>query len=105
MIERVVLVKLAAAHATPEGQGVIVDAALAMLPTIPGVLAVTAGAPADEPSATSWDVLIVTRFASRETMACYPDHPIHRRFVDEIVAPRSEVRKVWSFTVATRQPT
>ena len=103
MITRVALVKLAPAHATLAGRQAIVDAALGMLPTIPGVLAVTAGAPADEPSAKSWDVLIVTRFAALETMASYPDHPTHRRFVDEIVSPRSEVRKVWSFATTTRE--
>ena len=32
----------------------------------------------------------------------YRAHPEHRRFVDEFVAPRCEVRKAWSFEVESR---
>lgn len=102
MVERVVLLKLKAEHATPHGRAEIAGRALAVLRAVPGVLSVTAGAPADEPSAKSWDVLIVTRFASAADADAYRTQPDHRRFVDEFVAPRCEVRKSWTFAIETR---
>ena len=100
MIERIALVKLKADHATPEGRATVVRRAVVALRPIPGVLDVTAGVPADDASAKSWDVLIRTRFASPADVEAYRVHPDHRRFVDEFVEPRSDVRKAWSFEVA-----
>jgi len=102
MVERVVLLKLRPEHATAEGRAAIAERALAVLSAVPGVLSVTAGGPADEPSAKSWDLLIATRFASPADADAYRTQPDHRRFVDEFVAPRCEVRKAWTFAVETR---
>jgi len=102
MVQRIALVKLTPDQATPEGRAAVAERALEALRPIPGVLAVTAGPPADEASAKSWDVLIMTRFATLADADAYRDHPEHRRFVDEFVAPRAAMRKAWSFEVETR---
>ena len=102
MVERITLLKLKAEHGGPVGRAAIAREAVEALRPIPGVLAVTAGGPADEGSAKSWDVVITIRFASLADADAYRVHPAHRRFVDEIVAPRCEVWKAWSFEVETR---
>ncbi|MGH7894605.1 MAG: Dabb family protein [Candidatus Binatia bacterium] len=102
MIDRIALLKLKAEHADAAGRAAITRRALEALRPIPGVLAVSAGEPADESSAKSWDVVITIRFASLADADAYREHPEHRRFVDEFVAPRCEVRKAWSFAVEAR---
>jgi hypothetical protein len=102
MIERVVLLKLKPEHATPEARAVVARRALEALRPIPGVLAVSAGAPADEAAEKSWDVIITTRFATLADADAYRDHPDHRRFVDEFVEPRCQVRKLWNFAIESR---
>lgn len=102
MFDRVVLVKLKKEHAHPAARAEIAARALADLRVLPGVVAVTAGGPADAASEASWDVSITVRFASLEDFATYRAHPDHRRFADEYLAPLAEVRKAWTFAVATR---
>ncbi len=97
MIERIHLLKLKAEHATGRGRREIIDRALAVLPGIPGVLGVRAGAPADPESEQSWDLMIVVRFQSVHDIGPYRSHPEHHRFVDEFLAPRTEVKKGWNF--------
>lgn len=102
MIDRVVLVKLKKDHASPAGRAEIAREALRVLPALPGVVSVTVGAPADAAAEASWDLSITVRFASLDDFALYRAHPDHRRFADEYLAPRSEVRKAWSFEVESR---
>lgn len=102
MIDRVVLVKLKKEHASPAGRAEVAREALRVLAALPGVASVTAGGPADAAAEASWDVSITVRFASLEDFAVYRAHPDHRKFADEYLAPRSEVRKAWSFEVETR---
>ena len=97
MIERVQLLKLRPEHATPEGRAEVVEQALSVLSRVPGVLGITAGVPADADAAKSWDVLISLRFAALDQLASSSAHAEHRRFVDEFLAPRVEVRKGWTF--------
>jgi stress responsive alpha/beta barrel protein len=104
MIERVHLLKLKAEHATPRGRREIIDRALAVLPAVPGVLGVRAGAPVDPESEKSWDLLIVVRFQSVRDIDSYRVHPEHRRFVDEFLAPRTEVKKGWNFDCVDTGP-
>jgi hypothetical protein len=42
------------------------------------------------------------RFANPDDAAAYRAHPVHRRFVDEVVAPRAAARKGWTFSIETR---
>jgi hypothetical protein len=102
VIDRVVLVKLGKEFANPTARAEIARRALEVLRPLPGVVSVTAGGPGDAASAASWDVSITVRFASLEDFAAYRVHPEHRRFADEYLAPRAEVRKAWSFEVETR---
>ena len=99
MIERIAILKLTPEHATPEGRAEIVERSLATLGGLPGVSTLTAGVPADEASAASWDVVITVRCASREDLDAYRANPTHRKFVEEFLAPRSVVRKAWSFEI------
>ena len=102
MVERVAILKLLPPHATPEGRAEVARMALDALAPLPGVVSLTAGVPADEASLASWDVVITVRCANVEDLEAYRAHPVHRRFVEEVVVPRSQVRKVWSFEVETR---
>jgi hypothetical protein len=104
MIERIHLLKLKAEHATPRGRREIIDRALAVLPAVPGVLGVSAGAPADAESEKSWDLVIVVRFGSVREIDSYRAHPEHRRFVDEFLGPRLEVKKGWNFDCLATGP-
>jgi hypothetical protein len=104
MIERLQLLKLKAEHATPEGRAGVVERALAVLPGVPGVLGVTAGVPADADAGKSWDVFISLRFATLTDVDPSCTHAEHRRFVDDFLAPRVEVKKGWSFETREAPP-
>ncbi|HEY8518194.1 MAG TPA: Dabb family protein [Candidatus Binatia bacterium] len=102
MFDRVVLVKLKKEYANPAARAEIAQRALEVLRPLPGVVSVTTGGPGDAASEASWDVNITVRFASLADFETYRAHPEHRRFADEYLAPRSEVRKAWTFEVETR---
>lgn len=102
MIDRVVLVKLKKDHANPAGRAAIARETLRVLPALPGVVSVTVGGPADAAAEASWDLNITVRCASADDFALYRAHPEHRKFADEYLAPRAEVRKAWSFEVETK---
>ncbi len=97
MIDRHHFLKLAPDFATPAGRAEVVARTLAVLPSVPGVVAVTAGAPADDATAAEWDVVIVVRFATLADVAPYRADPTHRRFVDEFLAPRVAAKAAWNF--------
>lgn len=102
MVERIAILKLRPEHATPAGRAEVARLALEALSPLPGVVSVTAGVPADAAAEASWDVVVTVRCATAADLEAYRAHPSHRRFVDEVVVPRSEVRKAWSFEVETR---
>jgi hypothetical protein len=102
MIERFAFVKLAPEHATDQVRRALAREAFEVLRSLPGVLAMTVGFPADADSAKAWDLCINVRFASLEHAAAYRAHPTHRRFVDEVVAPVSAARKGWTFEIDAR---
>ncbi|HZR80329.1 MAG TPA: Dabb family protein [Candidatus Binatia bacterium] len=99
MVERIALIKLKPEHANAEERARIVERALGELAAIPGVASLTAGTPADAASEASWDVIVTARCASLADLESYRSHPAHRRFVDEFLVPRSDVRKAWNFVV------
>ena len=101
MIERFAFVKLAPEHATDATRQALVAEALATLRPLPGVVSMTVGLPADPDAAKAWDLCVNVRFASLEDAAAYRAHPVHRRFVDEVVAPKSAARKGWTFDVTS----
>jgi hypothetical protein len=102
MIERFAFVKLAPEHATDAQRRALADEALATLRPLPGVVAITIGLPADAESQKAWDLCVTVRFAAVEDAAAYVAHPAYRRFVDEVVIPRSAARKGWTFVTETR---
>jgi stress responsive alpha/beta barrel protein len=102
VIDRVVILKLHPEHANPAGRAAIAERCLEVLRPLDGVLGVTVGVPADEASERSWDVSITVRFASMEDLEGYRANPVHRRFVDDWLSPRTEVKKAWNFTVQSR---
>lgn len=93
MIERFVFAKLT----DPTLREAITEAALEILPTVPGVRGVRAGLPADA-GAEVWDLVLVIRFDRIEDVAIYADHPIHVGFVQRHLAPNVEVKKAWNFS-------
>lgn len=97
MIERYHFLKLKPEHATPEGRDEVAARCRAVLPGLPGVQGVVVGTPADDESAAAWDVSIVVRFATLTDVATYRADATHRRFVDEVLAPRVEFKKAWNF--------
>ena len=102
MIERFAFVKLAPAHATDAERRALAQEALETLRPLPGVVSITVGLPADEDAAKAWDLCVNVRFASLDDAAAYRSHPVHRRFVDEVIVPRSAARKGWTVSVETR---
>jgi hypothetical protein len=100
-VERYHFFKLKPAFATPEGRAETRDRLLAVLPGLPGVRGVVAGVPADEESLAAWDVSLVVRFDDVAAAATYRADPGHRRFVEEFMVPRLEVKKSWNFDVAS----
>ncbi len=102
MIERFAFVKLAPEHATDAERRALARQALEELRPLPGVLSMSVGLPADGDSAKAWDLCVNVRFANLDDAAAYRAHPVHRRFVDEVIAPRSAARKGWTFEVETR---
>jgi hypothetical protein len=101
MIERFAFVKLTPEHATDDGRRALAHQAKETLRPLPGVLALTVGLPADPDAAKAWDLCVNVRFANLADAAAYRAHPAHRRFVDEVVAPRSAARKGWTFEIET----
>ncbi|MCW5892740.1 MAG: Dabb family protein [bacterium] len=99
-IERYHFFKLKPAFATTAGRRETRDRLLAVLPGLPGVRGVVAGIPADDEALAAWDVSLVVRFDDLAAAATYRAAPGHRRFVDEFMVPRLEVKKSWNFEVA-----
>ncbi len=97
MIERTVLLKLTADHASETGRTTVAERARDVLPAIPGVRGAVACLPADERSAKDWDVLLRIEFERIEDVAPYAADPAHRAFVDDFLRPRLEVIKAWNF--------
>lgn len=101
VIERHHYLKLRSDLAHPEARAEVVRRALETLPGLPGVIGVAAGVPADAEAERSWDVIITVRFSDLSEIATYRADPVHRRFVDEFLGPRVEVKKAWNFEVSS----
>ncbi len=101
MIERHHYLKLKSEYAHATARDEIVRRALEVLPAVPGVVAVSAGTPADVDAERSWDVFITVRFDALAHVDSYRADPHHRRFVDEFLSPRVEVKKAWNFEART----
>lgn len=99
MIDRIVLVSLLPDHATDAGRAEVAAHARAVLGALPGVIDVRTGLAADPPAAKSWDVSFIVRIASIDDYPAYRDHPAHKAFLEDFLAPRCQFKKAWNFTV------
>ena len=99
MVERLVLVKLDNANATPEGRKEIAEHTKHVLADLPGVKEVRVCGPADDRTATSWDLAIKVQFDDVSAVEPYLAHPTHRAYVDEYLGPKMVTIKGWNFTV------
>lgn len=99
MIERIVLIKLKSEFATDEGRTEFREQTLSALKDLDPIRSLKVGIPADPSSEESWDIVILVRFDSMADVDIYIPHPEHRRYVDEILIPRTECKKAWNFSL------
>ena len=98
MIERHVYVRL---HEQYRGQrDEMVAHTLEVFKTIPGVVSIKVGTPADDNASAAWDLCLTVGFAAIDDVEPYLVDPVHRKYVDEYLTPRSQVKKAWNFVVA-----
>lgn len=95
MVERIVMIKLDAAHAEERAQ--VAAESEARLARIPGVHAVVAQLPADDASLRSWDLCLKLRFDDVAAVEAYRPHPIHEAYHAEVLRPRGAFVKAWNF--------
>jgi len=97
MIERYVFLKLKDEYATDDGRIEVAKKTQQVLGAMDMVEAVVVGIPADEASTAAWDLSARLQFASNEDLEKYVDDPAHKSYVEEFLAPRTEVVKAWNF--------
>ena len=69
---------------------------------IPGVLSISVGTclPSTRPVVdSSYDVALVMRFASEQALQEYDQHPIHKKAVQELLAPLAAKFLIYDFRV------
>lgn len=98
MIERYVFVKLKPEYATEQGLAGV-RAHSETLRTIPGVLALVIGTPADAGAGAAWDLSLALRFASLADVAGYLADPVHGAYYDGFLRERVAAIKAWNFEV------
>jgi antibiotic biosynthesis monooxygenase (ABM) superfamily enzyme len=94
--DRYTFVRLAAEHATPESRSGILRELRAGLTVVPGIERLTTGTPADD-SAARWDLCLIARFATLETLHAALASPEWTMLVDGWLTERAVVVKSWSF--------
>lgn len=97
-LDRYTFVRLAAEHATPDGRAAILHELRTRLTGVPGLKRLTTGTPADD-SAARWDLSLVARFATLETLHGALASPEWTMLVDGWLTERAVVVKSWSFEV------
>lgn len=100
VIQRHHYFRLKAPHNAPEERAETARRCRESLATLPGVRGITVGLPADDHAEAAWDLTIVMQFETLEDIDAYRADPQHRKFVDEILAPRIDVKKIWNFTTS-----
>lgn len=97
-IDRYTFVRLSGDHATDAGRAAALAAIRDGLRTVPGLLRLTTGTPADD-SAARWDLAVVARFASLAALQAALASPAWAAVIDEWLPTRAVVIKSWSFAV------
>lgn len=98
MIERHVYVRLNEQYRGQRDE--MVAHTLKVFKTIPGVVSIKVGTPADDHANAAWDLCLMVGFASMDDVEPYRVHPIHVEYVNEYINPRAEMKKAWNFVVA-----
>jgi hypothetical protein len=101
VIDRYCFIRLADAHATAEGRAEALAVVRRDLASVPGLLRLTVGTPADD-SAARWDLSIVARFASLAELTAAMSGPAWAAVLDAWLPARAVVIKSWSFDVDER---
>ena len=99
MIVRTVFVKLREDLCTPAGRAEFAATSQKALASIPGVISAEGGPAADEASTSAWDVAMLVRFADMDAVETYRVHPIHLKYLEEVMKPAAVFKKVWNFKV------
>jgi hypothetical protein len=97
MIQRFVLVKLKEDYANRQIREELAARSREILPSVPGVLGVSVGVPADEATEGAWDLSLIIELTSLAQIPAYLAHPLHRDYVDNLLKPKMEVLKAWNF--------
>lgn len=97
MIRRIVATRLKAEH-QPDRE-LLAARARAFLSSLPLVQTVEVGLPADAACERSWDLVFLIGLADQAALDAYQAHEGHRAWVAEVMAPVTEVKKVWNFDV------
>jgi hypothetical protein len=93
MIEHVALFRL---HASVERSLFAAQVRIA-LSSLPGVVGLGVGLPADAAAEKSWDLLVTLRFANAREEAAALSSDVYLRCWKDLLEPSSQVSKRWSF--------
>ena len=99
MIVRTVFVKLRDDLCNDAGRAEFASTSQEALASIPGVISAEGGPAADDASAAAWDVAMMVRFADMDAVETYRVHPIHLKYLEEVMKPAAVFKKVWNFKV------
>ena len=99
MIERIVLLKMAAEHTDSASLDEVAAHSRNVLQALPGVLDCHVGLAADDASGREWHLALVVHFASLDDSPAYSVHPDHRAYVDDYLLPKLESIVAYTFEV------
>ena len=99
MIERIVLLKFEAAHASADSLAEIATHSRQVLKALPGVVDCHVGRAADEATEGTWHMMLVVHFESLDDIPAYSAHPDHRTYVDDYLLPMLESIVAFNFEV------
>ncbi len=98
MIERHVYIRLLDGH---RGERDDLAARIqAVIQSLPDVMSVSIGTPADEHASVSWDIAATVRFESAAALEGFRTDRTHRQLVAELLKPRMSSFQAWNFAVA-----
>jgi hypothetical protein len=95
VIERVILLRCR--DRSPAAVDEVAQAVLALLEGRPEVAGAAVDHPADAATTSAWDLRVTVRLADVAALDAYAQDPVHARFVETWLAPRSAAREAWTF--------
>jgi hypothetical protein len=104
MVVRYVFAKLKTEHTSDAERRKTAKHSKATLLGIKGVKEVRVGVPADDKSATAWDLSIEIHFDRIEDVEPYRVDPVHKAYLDDYLGPRTEMKKAWNLEIIEDDP-